>query len=69
MNEETKINEEMSLEEAFEELDGLIEKMETSQLPLEETFRLYKQGLSLVEFCNQKIEKVECDIRKVTEEA
>ncbi|MBO7729601.1 MAG: exodeoxyribonuclease VII small subunit [Lachnospiraceae bacterium] len=67
MNEETKINEEMSLEEAFEELDGLIEKMETSQLPLEETFRLYKQGLSLVEFCNQKIEKVECDIKKVTE--
>ncbi|MBR3261538.1 MAG: exodeoxyribonuclease VII small subunit [Lachnospiraceae bacterium] len=67
MNEETKINEEMSLEEAFEELDGLIEKMETSQLPLEETFRLYKQGLSLVEFCNRKIEKVECDIKKVTE--
>ena len=67
MNEETKINDEMSLEEAFEELDGLIEKMETSQLPLEETFRLYKQGLSLVEFCNQKIEKVECDIKKVTE--
>ncbi len=67
MNEETKINEEMSLEEAFEELDGLIEKMETSQLPLEDTFRLYKQGLSLVEFCNQKIEKVECDIKKVTE--
>lgn len=67
MNEETKINEEMSLEEAFEELDGLIEKMETSELPLEETFRLYKQGLSLVEFCNQKIEKVECDIKKVTE--
>lgn len=67
MNEETKINEGMSLEEAFEELDGLIEKMETSQLPLEETFRLYKQGLSLVEFCNQKIEKVECDIKKVTE--
>ncbi len=67
MNEEMTINEEMSLEEAFEELDGLIEKMETEQLPLEETFRLYKQGLTLVEFCNQKIEKVECDIKKVTE--
>lgn len=67
MSEETKINEEMSLEEAFDELDALIEKMETSSLPLEETFRLYKQGLSLVEYCNQKIEKVECDIQKVTE--
>ena len=67
MSEEYKVNEEMSLEEAFGELDALIEKMETASLPLEETFRLYKQGLSLVEFCNQKIEKVECDIKKVTE--
>ena len=67
MSEEIMINEEMSLEEAFKELDALIEKMESSSLPLEETFRLYKQGLTLVEFCNQKIDKVECDIRKVTE--
>ena len=67
MSDEIKINEEMSLEEAFDELDSLIEKMESSSLPLEETFRLYKQGLTLVEFCNQKIDKVECDIRKVTE--
>ncbi len=67
MSEENIINEEMTLEEAFEELDGLIEKMETSDLPLEETFGLYKKGLSLVEFCNKKIEKVECDIKKVTE--
>ena len=58
---------EMTLEEAFTELDQLIDKMESSTLPLEETFRLYKQGVSLVEFCNKKIDKVECDIRKVTE--
>ena len=59
--------EEMTLEEAFMELDQLIDKMESSSLPLEETFQLYKQGVSLVEFCSKKIEKVECDIRKVTE--
>ena len=60
---------ELTLEEAFERLDELIEKMEERELPLEEAFALYKNGLSLVEACNQKIEKVECDIRKVTEEA
>ena len=59
--------EEMTLEEAFTELDQLIDKMESSSLPLEETFQLYKKGVSLVEFCSKKIEKVECDIRKVTE--
>ena len=59
--------EELTLEEAFTQLDELIDKMEGSSLPLEETFQLYKQGVSLVEYCSKKIDKVECDIRKVTE--
>ena len=67
MSDKNKINEEMSLEEAFEELDSVIEQMENNTLPLEETFDLYKKGVNLVEFCNKKIEKVECDIKKVTE--
>ncbi len=67
MSEEIKLNEEMSLEEAFEELEEVIEQMENSDLPLEDTFNLYKKGVNLVEFCNKKIEKVECDIKKVTD--
>ena len=67
MSDKNRINEEMSLEEAFEELDSVIEQMENNALPLEETFDLYKKGVNLVEFCNKKIEKVECDIKKVTE--
>lgn len=67
MSDKTNL-EEMTLEEAFEQLDELIDKMEESDLPLEESFALYKKGVSLVEVCNKKIEKVECDIRKVTEQ-
>ncbi|MCQ2513437.1 MAG: exodeoxyribonuclease VII small subunit [Lachnospiraceae bacterium] len=67
MSDKNRMNEEMSLEEAFEELDSVIEQMEKNALPLEETFNLYKKGVHLVEFCNKKIEKVECDIKKVIE--
>ena len=67
MSDKTNL-EEMTLEAAFEQLDELIDKMEESDLPLEESFALYKKGVSLVEVCNKKIEKVECDIRKVTEQ-
>lgn len=67
MSENTNPEMDVTLEEAFEQLDELIEKMEESDLPLEESFKLYKQGVSLVEYCNKKIEKVECDIKKVTE--
>ena len=54
---------EITLEEAFACLDEITKKMEQDFLSLEETFNLYKEGLSLVELCNKKIEKVESDIR------
>lgn len=62
-----KKQDEITLEEAFEQLDELIEQMEENDLPLEDSFALYKKGVQLVEYCNKKIEKVECDIKKVTE--
>lgn len=58
---------ELSLEESFKELDALIEKMQNDDLPLEDTFELYKKGIALVEGCTKKIEKVEADIKKVSE--
>lgn len=60
-------NQEMTLEEAFSKLEELTEKMQSGDLPLEESFDLYKKGIELVEFCSSKIEKVETDIKKVNE--
>ena len=59
------MSEERTLESSFKELDELIEKMQTEDLPLEESFNLYKRGIELVQFCNEKIQKVECDIQKL----
>ena len=59
--------EELTLEEAFEKLDEIIEEMVESDLPLEKTFEYYKQGLDIVKYCNNKIEKVECEIKKLSE--
>ena len=60
-NEEIKGQE--TLEEMFAQLDSLIEKMQDKDMSLEDTFAGYKKGLELVEACNQKIEKIECDIK------
>lgn len=68
MSEENKnVSEELSLEAAFEQLDELIAKMQSADIPLEDAFALYKKGVALVELCNKKIEKVECEIRTVDE--
>lgn len=50
---------EMTLEESFSRLDEMLEKLEDPQLPLEESFRLYQQGMELLAKCNEKIDTVE----------
>lgn len=54
---------EKKLETALGELNEIISKMDRPDLPLEESFELYSQGIKLVEFCNDKIDKVEKEIK------
>lgn len=48
-----------SIEQIFEELDGVMEKLESSDTSLEESFACYEQGMKLVKSCGEKIDKVE----------
>ena len=54
-----------SLETAFEELDALAAKMEDRDLPLEEAFKLYQEGVKLLKYCNGAIDKVEKKIIEI----
>ena len=62
MEEEKK---ELTIEQSFEELDRIMERMQSEELSLDETFRLYKTGISLVDDCSRKIEKIQCEIQKL----
>lgn len=50
---------EKTIEETFEELEGIIKKLESGESSLEESFQFYETGMKLVKSCNEKIEKVE----------
>ena len=63
MEQEKQIN----LEDAFKKLDEIISAMQGAELSLEDTFRLYKQGIELVQICEDRIEKVEEEIKVITE--
>lgn len=54
---------EMTLEQGFERLEKITMQMETGDLPLEEMYVLYKEGLSIVKECSQKIDTVEKNIQ------
>jgi len=52
-----------SYEAALAELDGLVARMESGSLSLEESLAAYRRGALLVRFCQQQLEKVEQQVR------
>ena len=48
-----------SIEEIFEELDQIMEKMEAADTSLEDSFTFYEAGMKLVRACGEKIDKEE----------
>ncbi len=54
----------MTLEETFEKIDKVMERLSDDSLPLEESFSVYKEGMELLDGCKKIIDDVE---KKVTE--
>lgn len=57
------------LETNFQELDKIVEQMEAGELSLDESFELYKKGIKLVHSCNKSIDKVEKEMRIISDES
>lgn len=53
---------ELSIEELLNELDDVADKLENGDVPLEESFALYRKGMKLVTICDGKVEKIENQI-------
>ena len=51
--------EKQTLEVAFEELNEIIGKLEKEDITLEDSFHLYQEGMKLLKYCNNSIDKVE----------
>ena len=49
----------LSIEEAFEKLNRIIGSLDGEEIPLEESFRLYQEGVQLLQYCNAKVDMVE----------
>lgn len=57
-----------SLEEVFAELDILAEKLEDRETSLEDSFRLYRQGMELLKLCSEKLDTVEKKMLQINED-
>ncbi len=53
----------VSFESAMAELEQLVAKMESGELPLEASLAAYKRGSELVQFCAAQLERVEKQVK------
>ncbi|RMG92914.1 MAG: exodeoxyribonuclease VII small subunit [Zetaproteobacteria bacterium] len=56
---EQKNIDDMSFEEALEQLTMLVEKLESGQLPLEESVAAFEQGVQLTRRCEALLDEAE----------
>ena len=48
-----------TIEESFEKLDKIVSQLEDGSLSMNEAFKLYNEGVQLVNNCNNMLDKVE----------
>ena len=58
----------MTFEKALEKLSGVVSQLESGNLPLEKSMKLYEEGVSLTAFCEQELQKAALRIREIRPE-
>lgn len=57
-----------TLENAFEELNEIIVQLEKEDINLDDSFKLYSEGMKLLKYCNESIDKVEKELIILSED-
>lgn len=55
----------LSFEDAYTQLEKIVEQLETSSLPLEESLTLFEEGQRLSAYCQQLLDKAELRVSQL----
>jgi exodeoxyribonuclease VII small subunit len=53
-----------SYEEAYQQLEKILQALESGDLPLEESLKLYELGAALAAYCSRKLDEAELRVRQ-----
>lgn len=56
-------NEKLTFEKAAQRLEEIVRLLENGKAPLDESLKLYEEGISLVRFCNDALDGAEKRIK------
>ena len=60
-----KKTQEISFEDSFSRLEKILEKLESDDCTLDETLKLYEEGLTLTKVCSDKLSNAELRIKEI----
>jgi len=66
-NEQAKVDE-LSFEQALEELEEIVQALEAGQVPLDETLERFERAMALKERCASLLQEAETRISKLMDE-
>ena len=53
----------MSFEQSLARLDEIVKQLESGTAPLEQSMKLYEEGIALVRFCSGELDRTEAKIK------
>ena len=56
-------------EKSFQQLETIVRRLESEELPLDESLQLFEEGIRLSRFCHQRLEEVEKKIELILADA
>ena len=59
---------ELNIEEAFDQIEEAIGKLEDENISLDEAFSVYQDGMKLLKLCDEKIDRVEKKVLSINRE-
>ncbi len=59
---------EINFEKALEELEGIVEDLESGDLSLENSLKSFEKGIKLARQCQEQLSKAELQVQKLIEE-
>ena len=62
---QNKKNKELSFEISLKKLEEIVEQLESGNIDLEKSVELYEKGIELKKICEEKLRKVELQIKKI----
>nr|WP_202412502.1 exodeoxyribonuclease VII small subunit [Halobacillus litoralis] len=64
----TDKQETISFEDAMKQLEEIVEKLETGEVPLEKAIQYYQEGMKLSKLCSEKLGNVETQMQQIMNE-